>query len=159
LHAHEPRITSVHREGLMTDTDETKRTIYAAYLEDLGRIGGRHETARAFYLSILSAVGGLLALTGTGDETERTIFLTSLALTGMIISLAWFVHMFAFGTLFDSKRKTLIELEENFSIEPFTLEKKNRHWFHFRLTIVDRIVAGAFIALFFCLWLGKFPLP
>jgi hypothetical protein len=40
--------------------------MYKAYLEDLGRIGGRHENARKFYVSVISALFVFLSMAGTG---------------------------------------------------------------------------------------------
>ena len=136
------------------DTTDIVLSIYKAYLDDLGRIGARHETLRQFYLSVISALFVFLSLAGsTGallpvhDEVLRLV-----GGVGLLICLSWFLHMWTFGTIYRAKRHALAEGEAKLPFTPFTIEKtflsgQN----YFRLTIIDRFVAIVFAILFLVL--------
>jgi len=146
-------------EPTWKELDDSRRGLYVAYLEDLGRIGGRHETVRQFYFSILTALSGLLVLVGQGGVFEKikAEFLVVVAIVGIIICGAWFLHMFSFGTLFHAKRATLQKLEADLLLKPFGIEQTVRSKWYIRLTIVDRLAAAAFFALFVALLNAKLP--
>src|SRR6266850_2258577 len=137
------------------DLDESKRALYVAYLDDFGRIGSRHETVRAFYLTILTLLLGLVASAGVGGgfEAIRWQFLFALGLVGMIICIAWACHMSAFQSLFDLKRETLRKLEGNadFPIKPFTREAAGEDPKRTHTTKIDKWVALSFLVLFILL--------
>lgn len=128
--------------------------VYELYLADLGRIGGRHEIARAFYMTVLAALLTLLgiavkdALVHSYGDAIRF----GSAFAGVIICGLWFLHMRSFADLFTAKLETVRVLEQSLSFRPFTVEYDNqtlkKRW---RLTSLDQgaaIVLGlAFIGL------------
>ena len=132
--------------------------LYQAYLEDMGRIGARHETLRQFYVSVISAVFVFLAMAGSEGvfHAVQGAVLVTVAFVGMIICVSWFLQMGSFARLFTAKRATLCRLEQRlpfqlFATEDDELQKTSR----IRLTTLDRIVAVAFILLFVALLLFK----
>ncbi len=69
--------------------------IYKSYLADVGRIGGRHEEVRKFYLSAMSALFAFLALggpTGVLKVVQGQVVLI-LSVPGIVICGAWVEHM------------------------------------------------------------------
>jgi hypothetical protein len=139
--------------------------IYTAYLTDLGRIGGRHENSRKFYISVMSALFVFLSLAGKDavffkvqDQVLRIV-----ALVGVLICLAWFEHMRSFGKLYLAKLSTLRALEEDLKehrpLQPFQIEtdlllhpkKKKLRFRYTPLTLVDRIIPLASALLFLSL--------
>ena len=134
-------------------TEEMALELYKAYLDDLGRMGGRHEVARAFYLSVISALFVFLSLSGTTGPLVAVSAGVQIVvcLVGILISLVWFLHMCSFGTLFRAKKHMLVqaETEAKFPIKPFTEEavflQSNKR---LRLTVIDRLVSVAFAVLF-----------
>ena len=153
--------------------------IYKAYLEDLGRIGGRHENSRKFYISVMSALFVFLSMAGKNGPfvNVRGPVLLVVALGGMVVCVAWFQHMKSFGTIFLAKLGTLRDMEEDLSkqrsLKPFTVEteklreqqekpeqesapRKEDIKFRYRpLTVLDRVIPVASAVLFAGLLLFK----
>jgi hypothetical protein len=129
---------------------EIRLEVYRAYLEDLGRLGGRHETLRQFYLSVISALAAFLALAGKDGlfQGVREVA-TVVGLVGALICLAWCLHMGRFADLFSAKAKTLRQMESGLPSTPFALEDQALAGMSYpRLTRVDQGVGLAFIVLF-----------
>lgn len=135
---------------------EVAAAIYQAYLEDLGRIGSRHETLRAFYVSLISALFVFLSLGGADGaliELRRQAQIL-IALIGALISVSWFLHMWSLAVLFSAKLHTLCEIEEKLPLQPFSLERKYLSRVRrVRITVADRVIALIFAILFFSLLL------
>lgn len=145
--------------------------LYRAYLGDLGRIGGRQERSRKFYISVMSALFVFLSMAG-----ENCIFvnvqgavLVIVGVVGILICVAWFEHMRSFGILYGAKLGTLRSMEEDLPLKPFTVETEalKKHdqkdsgnadikWRYTPLTVVDRITPAASILLFIGLLVFKF---
>ncbi len=126
-----------------------------AYMEDLGRIGGRQETARAFYLSVISALAVFLSLAGKDGVflTIQTPVVVVVGLVGLVICGAWYTHMRSFGALFEAKLATMRKIENALPVQPFTeelklLEGKQHEGGYVRFTEVDMLAPCAFMALF-----------
>ena len=149
---------------------------YKAYLEDLGRIGGRHETARQFYLSLVSAISAFVAL-ATGEGPLSRVGMNGLAIVlfaGLFISLMWAAHMRSFGKLFAAKLHVLRALEkarpvEGQLFEAFVLETKilsgkageeegagrgGWSWTYMRITLIDTLVPLAFAVIYAAFLIG-----
>ena len=132
--------------------------LFKSYLEDLGRIGGRHETLRQFYVSVISALFVFLAMAGKEGlfQAVRGGVLVIVALVGIIVCVAWILHMSSFADLFSAKTATLCKLEEKLPFQLFSTEKQElKEKGRIRLTTVDRIIAAAFILLFIALLFFK----
>ena len=154
------------------EEDDSKRALYQSYLDDFARIGSRHEAVRTFYISVLTVLSGLTALTGKDGAFQalKSEFFYALAVVGIIICVAWILHMEAFATLFRAKRNTLKDLETDakFLLSPFTKEAAHldakpysvfgKRLVRVRLSRVDQLVAGAFLLLFGLLLFDFFPM-
>ena len=140
--------------------DEREIAIYKAYLDDLGRLGGRHETLRAFYLTLVSALATLLGLTSSTGPLSgvRDDVQLSVAAVGLLIAVLWSAHMRSFGIYFRAKRTVLSELEDGWSIAPFTKETAQTPKRFYRVTYVDQLIAIAFMIFFVSLALVRFPI-
>ncbi len=146
--------------GTNGDKSQISIQIYQAYLDDIGRIGGRHENARTFYVSVMSALFVFLSMAGKDGifVNVQGPVLRVVAVVGILICLAWFEHMRAFGALFGAKLKTVHKLEEalkqNQPLTPFTDEatilqdRKKTKWAYSPITLVDRFTPLGFLALF-----------
>jgi hypothetical protein len=133
--------------------------IYELYLDDLGRIGSRHETARQFYITVLSAIIAFLALAGKdGIFTALAPSIRIIAgVTGALICLLWLVHMRSFAGLYVIKFGIIDGIEETLPLAPFTSERRaanssRRH----HLTNIDSAAAMVFLLLFATLSLAGY---
>ena len=131
--------------------EERELTIYKAYLDDLGRLGGRHETVRAYYLTAVTALATLVGLTsptGALADTRDKVQL-AIGVGGALLALTWSAHMRSFGVYFKAKREVLAELEEGWSLKPFASEvSKTSKQRYYRVSYVDHLVAAAFFVIF-----------
>ncbi len=132
---------------------------FKAYLDDLGRIGGRHEELRKFYLSVISALFVYVSLAGKdgvlGDQGPGVLGVVGLV--GVAICLLWFFHMRSFNVLFLAKIETLAELEPRLAFPLFATESaKLRSKSYTPLTTVDQVVAIVLGVLFMALLYFKF---
>ena len=134
-------------------------SIFKAYLEDLGRIGTRHENTRAFYLSVISALFVFLSLAGSegifaGAKGSVQLVVGSV---GVLICVAWHQHMNAFSKIFAAKREVLRSIEQRLPVKPFTAEKAAIDQLDYRhVTSVDKFTAGTCALLFLVLMFVKF---
>lgn len=131
------------------DDKDTIVSLYKAYLDDLGRIGSRHETLRQFYISVISALFVFLSLAGEKGllvNMQKSVQIM-VGLVGIIICVLWFLHMRSFADIYKAKKVTLCKIEEELPAKPFShegsIEGKRT-----RITDVDKGVALAFVALF-----------
>lgn len=131
--------------------------IYELYLADVGRIGDRHQALRAFYVSLIGALTGLLALAGG----EKAVFPGSklnggllVAAAGFAVCIMWFAHMGSFRAIFDAKFKTLRAIEGKLTVAPFESEwsaLQQSRYVH--LTTIDQFVAAILALAFLFLFL------
>ena len=97
---------------------------YKAYLADLGNVGSRYTTANGFYLSVITALMGVLALTETGkllNAVPRPV-LWAVCLLGSVICWAWYRALSFYRRLFAAKFQVVNELEENLPLQCFAEE-------------------------------------
>ena len=95
---------------------------YKAKLSDLGNLGARQTSMTTYYVTIVSALIGLLAL------KERSLFemeATALFMVcgaGLMICLLWFSSLNFFRSLFRAKLKVLEDIEEALPYQTFRKE-------------------------------------
>lgn len=128
-----------------------------AHLEDLGRIGSRHETVRAFYVSVITALFTFLAMTGKDGVLQdmRGRIQALVGGVGILICTAWFFHMWSFAQIYKAKLATLRDMEQKLPFQPFQAESSSLGVHPIRITLLDRVVALVFVGLFVLLWLFK----
>ncbi len=99
---------------------------YKAYLADLGNVGSRYATANGFYLSVISALLGILALTESskllGAVPRSTLWVV--CLFACVICIVWTRTLGFYGRLFRAKFKVINELERNLPHPCFANEYK-----------------------------------
>jgi hypothetical protein len=125
---------------------------YKAYMQDVANIGTRHETARGFYLSVLSALLAFVALAGTDGPLSGIgprLFLV-ISVGAIAICVLWFLNTLSFASLYRAKLGQLQKMEEELPFKNFTDEYAalKKDWRYTRLTTVECFVASTFIALF-----------
>ena len=129
---------------------ETRLKIYELYLTDLGRIGSRHETARQFYITVLSAIIAFLALAGKdGVLTPLAVNVRIIGgVVGTAVCLLWLLHMRSFDGLYAIKFPIIDDIETTLPMKPFTRERDaaKHRWLH--LTNMDSWAAGVLLVLF-----------
>jgi hypothetical protein len=74
---------------------------------------------------------------------------------GILVCVAWFMHMWSFAKIYEAKKKTLRSLEEKLPFPLFATEKAALGGKVIRLTFVDRITPVAWAILFGFLLLAK----
>ena len=96
-----------------TYTTEQWLDQYKAYLADLGNVGSRYATANGFYLSVISALLGILALTESskllGTVPRSTLWVV--CLFASVICIVWTRTIGFYRRLFSAKFRVLDELE------------------------------------------------
>jgi len=94
------------------DAKEQALEQYKSLVDDVGNVGTRYATANGFYLSVLTALIGVLAYVGTGkDATKQTYFVVLLvAVFAVIICWIWRETVRFYGRLFGAKFDLLKKL-------------------------------------------------
>jgi len=91
---------------------------YKAYIGDLGNIGTRYATANGFYLSVVTALLGILAFAKdagpfVGSQSQLAIAVPAFA---MLVCWIWWRTVGYYRNLFAAKFKVLREIEEEGSL-------------------------------------------
>lgn len=125
---------------------------YKAHMQDLASIGSRHETARGFYLSVVTALLAVLALAdkdkilfGLGEELLRVV-----GIAGMAISALWFFQTLALTALYFARFKRLEAMEEQLPFQNFKAQytQLKDDWRYIPITKIECAVAAVFFVLF-----------
>ena len=128
---------------------------YKAYLQDLGNLGSRHETARGFFLSVLSALIAFLALAGNQGPLGKIggPLYTLVAIAGIAVCAFWIAYTLSLSAIYRVKFRLLGEIEKNcklpcklFSVEFPLLTDDPRYS---RLTYIECGLAVVLAVLFF----------
>jgi len=103
---------------------------YRAYLQDLGNFGTRHTTSNSFYLSIITALLGLLTLMrpSEGLSDLRTLLRILVPLFGMALCWVWHKTMLFYSAMYRVKFDVLRELERHGGLYPVFEREKNLLW-------------------------------
>ena len=125
---------------------------YKAYLTDLGNIGSRYGTTNAFYLSVITALLGVLALSGK-DRGFAQLDVSLVFIVcgfGVLLCLIWFATIWYFSTLFRAKFAVLRQLESrlahpSFANEYLFLRRARALWWT-RTEKYIPLAMGAFLA-------------
>ena len=86
---------------------------YKAYLLDLGNIGSRYVTSNGFYLSVISALLGILSLVKSGPTTDslQVILRLAVPLFAIFLCHVWRQTIVFYRALFKAKFAVLKEME------------------------------------------------
>ncbi len=104
--------------------DSTLLEQYKAVIGDIGNIGTRYTTANRFYLSVVSAFVGVLALTESGKPPEELNLALVLVVSvfAMVICYIWTKTVGFYRALFGAKLQILGEMEKGLSFPAYTRE-------------------------------------
>jgi hypothetical protein len=105
---------------------DTKLDQYKSYLLDMGGVGTRYSTANGFYLSVLTALVGILALTEGSKPLGqmRPGVVVGIPLVAISICWIWYRTISFYSKLFAIKLAVLRTLEADLSAQPFEEELK-----------------------------------
>jgi hypothetical protein len=110
--------------------DQERRTHileqYKSLVSDVGNVGTRYATANGFYLSVLTALLGVLAYVGAGKPIDQTTYpvIALVALFAMGICWIWYRTIRFYGRLFGAKFAVLKELELDLPVKVYATEDK-----------------------------------
>ena len=129
---------------------------YQAYLQDLGNIGTRYTTANGFYLSIITALLGILSLTKSGESMTSAQGLLRLAVPffAALVCWVWSRSMAFYDAIFAAKFDVLREMETYAGL--FTAYKNERDhfleqrkgWLVKGETWISRLLMALFLVIF-----------
>lgn len=93
---------------------------YKAYLQDLGNIGTRYATANGFYLSVVTALLGILSLMKRGDGLAdlQTVLRLAVPLFAIALCFVWRQTVVFYSALFRAKFEVLREMERSGGLFP-----------------------------------------
>jgi len=97
---------------------------YEAYLSDLGNIGTRYATVQGFYVSVITALISVLALSESGKILSPlpASTLVMVCLFAVALCIVWAVTIRFYGVLFGAKFAVLKALETNLAYKCFAEE-------------------------------------
>jgi len=98
---------------------------YKAYIGDLGNFGARYTTSNGFYLSVITALLGILALTKVGDVFAGSREYLGLAISAfaILVCLVWSRSVASYSKLFAIKFTILREIEHDGNLFPIYLRE------------------------------------
>ena len=138
----------------MLDNQQLYLEQYKAYLGDLGNIGSRYATVSGFYMSVISALLGVLALAEGSKIFGQMPRSALLVVCGFAICLClvWSGTIHFYRVLFKAKFKVLNALEQQLAYPCFQkeyeeLEKEKVMWLTNRERFVPLILMGFFAAI------------
>ena len=93
---------------------------YKAYLQDLGNVGRRYTTSNGFYLSVITALLGLLSLMRPGEDLAelQDILRLTVPLFAIALCFVWHKTLRFYRNLFTAKFKVLKEMEDQGQLFP-----------------------------------------
>lgn len=97
---------------------------YKSLVSDVGNVGTRYATANGFYLSVLTALLGVLAYVGAGkpiDDTSYPVILL-VAVFAIVICSIWRATIVFYGKLFGAKFAVLRQLEGDLAVPVYARE-------------------------------------
>jgi len=97
---------------------------YKSLVGDIGNVGTRYATANGFYVSVLTALLGVLAYTGSGKPFDEIKFPIIALVAVFAISICWIWRKTIqyYGNLFGGKFAVLKELEKSLDVQVYALE-------------------------------------
>jgi hypothetical protein len=95
---------------------------YKAKLSDLGNLGGRQTAMTAYYVSIVTALFGVLAFKEKALSQIDSLVLFMVCGAGFLVCLLWFYSLTYFRGLFRAKLRVLEEIEESLPFQTFRKE-------------------------------------
>jgi hypothetical protein len=95
---------------------------YKAKLTDLGNLGTRMTAMTTYYVSLVSALLGVLAFKEKSIAQIDTMVLFIVCGAGLVICLLWFYSLTFFRSLFRAKLRVLTDMEISLPFQTFKRE-------------------------------------
>ena len=104
--------------------DSTLLEQYKALIGDVGNIGTRYATANGFYLSIVSALLGVVAFTESGKPLTQVdlVLVLTVAAFAIVVCHVWVKTLAFYRGLFGVKLQLLGEMEKELAFPAFSRE-------------------------------------
>jgi len=130
---------------------------YKAKLTDLGNLGTRQTSMTTYYVSIVSALFGVLAFKDRPLADVDPFVVVFISGAGVLVSVLWFLGASFFRNLFRAKIRVLEEIEKNLPFQTFSAEfqqmktngRKSWLW-------AERLVPAVFLLFFVLLAVARF---
>jgi len=93
---------------------------------DLGKIGDRQATSNGFYLSVVSALLGIIAITKPGDPLKplELLLLVVVPFFACLLCWIWWNTIAVYSNLFKVKFDVLRAMEKELEIYPIYVEEE-----------------------------------
>ncbi|HEX9391685.1 MAG TPA: hypothetical protein VF928_10280 [Usitatibacteraceae bacterium] len=133
---------------------------YKALIGDLGNIGARYTTANGFYLSVVTALLGVMALAESGKTLHQVNFLLLIFVSvfAMVICFIWAKTVEFYGGLFGAKFAVLKLIELQLPVQAYELESDDMRGRGLEPLTRNEIkvprILGAFFMVLALLWVG-----
>lgn len=95
---------------------------YKAKLTDLGNLGSRQTAMTTYYVSIVSALLGVLAFKEKALAQIDVVVLLMVCGAGVTVCMLWFYSLTFFRSLFRAKLRVLEEIEQSLPHQTFRRE-------------------------------------
>jgi hypothetical protein len=133
--------------------DSTLLEQYKALIADAGNLGTRYATANGFYLSIVSALLGVLAFTESGKPLVQVdlILVLSVAIFAIVICTIWMRMLGFYRGLLGVKLQLLGEMEKELAFPAYSRAHQLMEKRGIRPLIEDELWVPRVLWVFFAL--------
>lgn len=134
--------------------------MYKIYLEMADRISSRRQSANNYFLTINTALVGLVSYLHLGIKTDNHFYFL-IALSGMILCFIWFRIIKSYKGLNSGKFKIVHLLEKKLPVSPYDAEweavgRGKDHKLYHPFTHVEMSIPWVFFCLHFVVFIMSF---
>lgn len=130
---------------------------YKAKLTDLGNLGTRQTAMTTYYVSILSALLGVLAFKDRPLAAVDAAIIVAICVPGILVAALWFTGVCFFRNLFRAKISVLAKIEESLPVQTFRPEfEMMKPWGRRSWLNVERLVPIVFALIFASVIIARF---
>lgn len=136
---------------------------YKLYVEMADRISSRRQTANSFFLSINTALIGLLGYFSTNNPPQPdNSFNWMIAAAGITLSCLWYKMIQSYRNLNTAKFKIIHEIEKLLPLSPYDAEwevagRGESPKLYLPFTHVEKTIPWVFITLYSVIFFCSFP--
>lgn len=156
----------VYRNGMSANPPQPPSGLleqYKSYISDVTGVGTRHTQANTWYVSLLSALLVIIGLTNKqgalGDIGP--LARAAVALLGILLCLAWHMHVRSYGLLYKAKFEVLREMEKALAFPVYQRELErltaSRYFFFTRIEMIMTLLLAAPFVLILAVTLKQWP--
>jgi hypothetical protein len=131
---------------------------YKIYVEMMDRISSRRTQANQFYISLLSALFGIISIVFDKNliSSPSSIFLTLLSILGILICFVWHINIDSYKQLNSLKFEVIQEIEQMLPFACYSREwniLRNRKKRYIGLSEIEKYIPFAISTAFFGLFI------